>query len=81
MKVTVLLFGHFRDLAGVEGMTLEMSETATLKDLVDELENQNSALKDISKHCRFAINEEFAPLHMKLSEDDVVAVLPPMSGG
>ena len=32
-------------------------------------------------HCRVAINEEFAPDDQELKEGDVVALIPPVSGG
>lgn len=81
MKVTVLLFGHYRELVLDGEMSVEMSEKSTVRTLVETLVNRFSALEGISAHCRFAVNEEFAPLNAPLAENDVVAVLPPMSGG
>ena len=81
MKVTVLFFGHYRELADDGELTVEVSEETTVHSLVETLINRFSALQGISTHCRFAVNEEFAPLNASLSENDVIAVLPPMSGG
>ncbi len=81
MKVTVLLFGHYRELADGGELMVEVNEGTTVHSLADTLINRFSALAGIMTHCRFAVNEEFAPLNASLAENDVVAVLPPMSGG
>ncbi len=81
MKVTVLLFGHYRELVDGGELLVEVSEKTTVHSLIDTLVNRFSALEGISTHCRFAVNEEFAPLNASLADNDVVAVLPPMSGG
>ncbi len=80
MIVTVLFFGHYRDIAGEE-LRVEAETGATLQTLLTQLGAKDSRLSNLSRICRFAVNEEYAPLETVLSEGDTVAVLPPMSGG
>jgi molybdopterin converting factor small subunit len=52
-----------------------------LRALVDHLAQRDVRLKDLERHCRFAVDAEYADLDCELHEGITVAVLPPMSGG
>jgi molybdopterin converting factor subunit 1 len=80
MTVLVLFFGHWRDIAGAS-QTVILPNAATVEMLVGQLMQKDARLSQLLPTCRFAVNEEFAPLETVLAEGDVVAVLPPMSGG
>ena len=81
MKTTVLLFGHYREIAGGEPIELEVPEGETVRSLANRLSEAYPKLSGIETYCRFALNEEYATLDAILTEGDTVAVLPPMSGG
>ena len=81
MKVTVLLFGHYSDYCYGQPLELEMPAEATVQDVSQALAERDSRLADLKRFCRFAVNEEYAPLNTTLTEGCTVAVLPPMSGG
>lgn len=74
----VLFFAHLRDEAGVESAEVEAAgkTVAELKEIVGEkykLAKLDSAMA--------AINEEFAPNEEVIQEGDVIALIPPVSGG
>lgn len=74
MKVRVLLFALARQLAGTGSLEIEVPGGACLSDVLADLPAWLPG-------ARFALNEEFAGLDAPLSDGDVVAVLPPVSGG
>lgn len=80
IEVTVHLFGHYSDIQS-EPLLVSLPVGATVRDLAHWLEGQNPRFVGLEKHCRFALNEEYAALDAALSEGCVVAALPPMSGG
>jgi molybdopterin converting factor small subunit len=79
MKVKVLLFAGAREALGRAEFELEVSEGAAIRDLAALPEF--GALKPILPSSRFALNEEFSSEDAALSDGDVVAVIPPVSGG
>ena len=79
MRIQLLLFAGLRDAAGVPAMTLECPFGATVASvLADE---RLRPLRPFAPSLRFAVNEEFAGADVRLAEGDVLALLPPVSGG
>ncbi|MBI5597649.1 MAG: MoaD/ThiS family protein [Elusimicrobia bacterium] len=79
MKVRVLLFSVARRLVGSAELRLEAPAGARVRDLLGD-----PRLAPLAPHLpsmRFALNEEFAPADSALQDGDVVAVIPPVSGG
>ena len=82
MKVAVLYFAAVRDLAGMDEEVLELPlPVTTLGALARHLESVHPPLAGRLAHVRFALNEEFAMLDDSIAEGDVVALIPPFSGG
>ena len=81
MKVTVQCFGHYADVFGSDAKIYSVQPGAAVADLVKQLESQYPSMANLSARCRFAVNEEYTQLDTVLQEGDVVAVIPPMSGG
>jgi deoxyribonuclease IV len=79
MRVTVRLFGHYSEV--MEQAEIALPAGATVSDLAVVLSRKDDRLGTVEKHCRAAVNEEYAPLETELSEGDEVAFIPPMSGG
>lgn len=79
MRIKVLLFSQAKNLAGFSQMTLDLSAGAQAGDIF-----KDSALSPLAPHrasMRLAVNEEFAPERAALKDGDIVAVIPPVSGG
>lgn len=80
IRVTALLFGHYRD-AYPEGTEIELPVGSTVAGLATALAARDSRLVGIDRHCRAAVNEEYAAESQPLEDGDTVAFIPPMSGG
>jgi deoxyribonuclease-4 len=81
VTVNVQFFGHYSDYYGGAPLEVSLPCGATLTALVAALAERDPRLSDLERHCRFAVNEEYADLDCALHEGATVAVLPPMSGG
>lgn len=80
--VSVLYFAALRDLAGtgeerVSLPTLPLSVAA----LLQALEARHGALAGRLQSVRVAVDEEFVELSRELRGGEVVALIPPVSGG
>jgi MoaE-MoaD fusion protein len=72
--VTVKLFAGLRELAGYQERELE--DIACVSDVWPEL-----GLGDEPPGLLYAVNKEYAEPDRKLADGDVVALIPPVSGG
>ncbi|WP_299239025.1 molybdopterin converting factor subunit 1 [Sulfurihydrogenibium sp.] len=80
MKVKVLYFSQVKDKVGKNEEEVEF-EGKTLKDLVDVLVNKYPNIEDILKRCMFAVNESYETMDYNLQDNDIIAIIPPVSGG
>lgn len=80
MKIQLLFFGIATDLVGENSMFFEISENYNVQDLKTKLISQFSSLKNINDFA-IAVNEEYATNDLKLTNGDIVAIIPPVSGG
>lgn len=80
MRVRVLLFGHYRDVAPQIEVDA-LPEPATVADLAALLARRDPRLAGLLERTRVAVDAEFAAPDTPLRDGDEVAFLPPMSGG
>ena len=80
MKIELLFFGIASDLVGKNSIDFKLAKNATVKSLKTALITDYSALKNIADFA-IAVNEEYAEDELILKENDVVAIIPPVSGG
>jgi molybdopterin synthase catalytic subunit len=76
VKLDVKLFAMLRERAGSDTVQVELSEGATVADLIDELADLIGALP-----VRAAVNREYSEGGQALTAGDEVALIPPVSGG
>ena len=80
MKIQLLLFGITTDLLGTSSLRLSLEKHASIKELKENLLSTYPQLEKINSYA-IAVNETYASNEMVLNENDVVAIIPPVSGG
>ncbi|MCH7701469.1 MAG: molybdenum cofactor biosynthesis protein MoaE [Planctomycetes bacterium] len=81
MVIRVLFFGPAQTAAGVGACSVSLDGPAALDRLVEHLIGEYPALAGFGESLRYAVNEEFTEMTRSLSDNDEVAVIPPVSGG
>jgi len=79
MLVTVLFFAGLKDQIGRDSLTLELVEEARVSSVIAEFESSLPGFAMAG--VRVAVNEEFTSEDLALREGDVLAFIPPVSGG
>lgn len=82
MKIQVLFFGIAADLVGTSSLITEVPSGATVYDfkIKIKLQAEFSKLSEINSYA-IAVNESYSSDNVTLKENDVVAIIPPVSGG
>ena len=80
MKITVLLFGIIRDLIGENTLKLDLEKAISIGQFKQDLLKKYDNLQQYSNFS-IAVNEEYVDLNYALQPNDVVALIPPVSGG
>ena len=75
---TILLFARLADALGQSELTLELTDGATAG---DALEAALAEHPDLQAGTAIAVNEQYASREVRLRDGDVVALIPPVSGG
>lgn len=77
------LFAWFREKAGVAEVELKLGSGARVRDVIAELRRRYPELSEAFDGGNFfvSVNHEVAELEQELSEEDEVALFPPVSGG
>jgi molybdopterin synthase catalytic subunit len=81
MRVRVLLFALYRDLAGAPEIEIEVPAGATARDAVRIVRGRGPSFERLPDQPALAVNEVYANLETVLSEGDEVALIPPVAGG
>lgn len=82
VMISVLYFAALRDLSGVAEERVVIDEpVGNVEQLLRVLQTRHAALSGRLDSVRVAVNEEFVELSTALSGGEVVALIPPVSGG
>jgi len=76
----ILLFGIVKDIVDNSEIIIELDSEVTVLQLKEKLFKDYPNLKDLNKFA-FAINEVYANDNSKIKNTDIVAIIPPVSGG
>jgi molybdopterin converting factor small subunit len=80
MKITVLLFGILKDIIERNSIELIVEEGVNIEYLKGLILKNHGKLIDYSNFS-IAVNEDYVDLNYRLKNNDVVALIPPVSGG
>ena len=80
MKIKTLFFGITADLVGATTLGIEVTENTSIQAFKLVLKNQFSSLEHINSYA-IAVNEEYITDEYCIQQGDVIAVIPPVSGG
>ena len=80
MKIEILAFGIARDIFGASTISLEAQESSTVKQLLEDLNEQYPALQEL-RSVAIAINTEYASMEQVIKPGDEVVIIPPVAGG
>jgi molybdopterin converting factor subunit 1 len=81
MRVRVLLFAIYRDLAGTGEIEVEVPFEATARTALDRLRSLNDRFERLPAEPAVAVNLEYSSLDAILNDGDELALLPPVAGG
>ena len=81
MRVTVRLFARLRESAGTPECELDVPAEATVDDVWRALVRRYPSLEPYGDSTTAAVNADFARRATRVTEEDEVAFLPPVSGG
>lgn len=82
MKLVILYFAALRELLALGEEQIELPvDSARVQDLAQYLSQRHPGLAAHLSSVRFAVNETFVDLAAPLSPGDVVALIPPVTGG
>lgn len=81
MKVKVKLFAILRERAGAAEITKELPDGSTVDELWHALQRDYPKLNVPGIRLLYAVNQNYVVSDHRLSEQDEVAFIPPVSGG
>lgn len=81
MIIHLRLFARARELVGLDTCDVELPEAATVAELRLRLAADYPRLVGLLERSALAVNDDFADDARRLTANDEVAVLPPVSGG
>ncbi|KAJ1401505.1 Molybdopterin synthase sulfur carrier subunit, partial [Ochromonadaceae sp. CCMP2298] len=81
MKIKVMFFAAARELTGETETVLELAEGSTTQVIPETLQEMFPELDITRDRMSLAVNQVYCREPVALKEHDVVAVLPPISGG
>lgn len=79
--MTVQLYAACRDVFHASELRQVLPPSATAEMLIEALVVREPAFARFAPTIHLAVNDEFAARDRELAEGDVVALLPPVSGG
>jgi molybdopterin converting factor subunit 1 len=81
MRVTVQLFARLRDVAGAAELSCDVPAGATVADVWRAAALRHPGLEAFESSVSCARNDDFSQMRAPVHEGDVIAFLPPVSGG
>ena len=80
MNIKTLFFGITADLVQNSELQISVDENSSIVDFKLMLKDKFPQLENLNSYA-IAVNEEYAEDHLTLKNGDIVAIIPPVSGG
>lgn len=80
MQIQVLLFGIVADLVGENSIILDIVEKSSVASFKEQMISEYPQLKSYTTYA-VAINEVYAQNDAVIKANDIIAIIPPVSGG
>ena len=81
MTLYIKLFAVAVQKAGTTNLEIDCPTPTTVAELKQAVIATCPALSEITTHCRFAVDDEFATDTTIVTENSSLAIIPPVSGG
>jgi MoaD family protein len=81
MKITVRLFGRYKDITGKDQIKLDISAGNTLRDVVDTFVKQYPATEKDKSRMMVSKNKMYASFDTTIIEGDEITLSPPVVSG
>jgi molybdopterin converting factor small subunit len=81
IRVTALLFGGLKEVAGSVEESVELAAGSSIEDLFAQFVSRSPELARYRASLVASRNQEFAAWNTPLDSGDEIAFLPPVSGG
>jgi len=81
MKLRVQFYAQLRDLIGVRELEVDLSDGATVRELLDQIYAKQPALRSHDKSILIGAGLEFVDRNYKLKPGEEIAIMPPVQGG
>jgi MoaD family protein len=81
MKIHVQFYAQLRDLIGIRELEVDLSDGATVRELLDQIYAKQPALCSHDKSILIGAGLEFVDRNYKLKPGEEIAIMPPVQGG
>ena len=81
MNCTILLFAQLAESIGSDRITIELNDGATVEDALQELGSQHEIIAAMRDSIAVAIDDRYCTRTTTLNDGDMLALIPPVSGG
>ncbi len=81
MKITVLLFAHFRDLLQTDHYELTFKEPPSISQIRESLIEKFPLITALLKNSIFSVNLNYQNDQFVCHPQDEIALIPPVNGG
>lgn len=81
MKIRIKAFAAVREILGYREKEMEFRDGSSVGDVFGILSDSFEELGKMKNALLFAVNEEYCGEERVLDNDDILAILPPVSGG
>jgi MoaD family protein len=79
--VRVQFYAQLRDLIGIRELDIDLSEGATVRDLLEQIYSQQPSLRAHDKSILIGAGVEFVDRNYKLESGEEISIMPPVQGG